>query len=305
MISKSAKIYILIFLAAVAVICGSVYFLKKGRAPSIQIVFPKSGVILKSGTVQMIRWKSENIPGANKISVAIRRISPPPLQEEGQEFDPLIFVNLPDTGSKEWTVSDMYLNGTYVLEIASYASVPVTNPITATSEEFSIQKDETAGLECHDSPKYFAVEKGLSDSVGSDILIKYKTNSGQTFPCAYEAETADFELKNVEAEYFLAFTDNFLILDGGTAPEPRKLIAYDLRSRKITFTDFYAKPVIVSGDSITYLSKTGKKPTEKNCPNLKEYTANGLGAVIMSEVTVDLLSSAKKETDVFECRATQ
>ena len=286
-------------------IFGTFYFLKKRNIASVQIVSPKSGEVLKSGTSYTIRWTSENVPVSNKISITIRRIPPPPLKEEGQEFDPIIFTDLPNTGSKEWTVSDMYPAGKYVLGITSYVSVPITDPLTAESGEFNIQKDAAVGLECHESPKYFVVEKSLSDSVGSNILIKYKISPEQNFPCAYAAASGDFELKNVLAEYFLAFTDNFLVLDSGTAPEPRGLIAYDLRSRKKVFTDSYAKPVVVEGDRITYLSKLGQKPTLENCPALNEYAKNDLGAVIMAKVTVDLSSLDKKEFGATECRATQ
>ncbi len=309
MFSKNIKVYILILMVALVVVFGSLYFLRKGinSAPtqSIQVISPKSGDIVKVGSTQKIQWVSENIPASNKISVTIRRIPPPPIQEEGQEFDPIIFTNLPNTGSKEWIVSDMYPEGKYVLGITSYFSVPVTNPIIAESGEFSIQKNEAIGLKCNDSPKYFAVEKSLSDSVGSDILIKYKKNSEQNFPCVYAVASGDFELKNVLAEYFLAFTDNFLVLDSGTAPEPRGVIVYDLRSHKNVFTDSYAKPVIVKGDTLTYFSKTDSNPTLENCPNLNEYKGNGLGAVIMSKITVDLSSFSKKELGVFDCRATQ
>jgi len=163
----------------------------------------------------------------------------------------------------------------------------------------------TSGLECYNSAKYFAIQKSLVDSVGSDILIRYKISPSGNFPCAYTMTSEDFEIKNVQAEYFLTFTDNFLVLDKGTAPEPRGLVVYDLNSRKIVFTDSYAKPVVVVGDSITYFSKTDIKPTIQNCPDLNAYTSNGLGAVIMSKVTVNLLSLNKVDTGVTECIATQ
>jgi len=163
----------------------------------------------------------------------------------------------------------------------------------------------SAGLTCNDSPKYFAVEKSLSDSVGSNILIKYKASTGQKFSCAYLVSEGDFELKNVMAEYFLAFTDNFLVLDSGTAPEPRGLIVYDLRSREKVFTDSYAKPVIVKGDTLEYWAKSDQKPTAENCPTLAENTKNYLGSVIMSKVSLDLSTLTKKDTGAFKCLATQ
>lgn len=180
------------------------------------------------------------------------------------------------------------------------------NTATLSTKDFTTTCTQMPnGLQCHDSPKYFAIEKSLAESAGSDILIKYKTSSDQNVACEYVVTDGDFERKNVLAEYFLVFTDNFLILDKGTAPEPRGLITYDLRSREIVFTDSYAKPVVVEGDSITYFSKTERKPTARDCPDMDDYTSKGLGRVIMSKVTVDLLSFTKKDSGVIKCIVTQ
>ena len=112
------------------------------------------------------------------------------------------------------------------------------------------------GMECYDSVNYFAIQEPLTDANGSKILIKYKTSPSATFPCAYVVAIDDFEIKEVIAGYFLTFTDNFLVLEIGTGPSFRKLIVYDLRSRKEIFSDTYEEPVKVKGDSITYLSYT-------------------------------------------------
>ena len=160
-------------------------------------------------------------------------------------------------------------------------------------------------ISCYKSENYFVVEKSLVPEVGTDILVKYKKNPSQDISCKYVVENGDFEIKNAEAQYFLAFTDNFLLLDSGTAPEPRGLVVYDLRNQKKVFTDSYAKPVDVTGDSISYLSKTNIKATNQNCSDLKTYTSNGLGAVIMSKVTVNLLTLSKKDIGVTQCLSTQ
>lgn len=296
---------LIIFLAIVVVtIVGLFYFLEDNKKASIEFVFPKSGDAIETNSLQTLKWKSKNIPSSNKISITIRRVPPPPLQEEGQEFDPIIFINLPNTGSQEWSVSDTYPEGNYILEINSYADIPVTNPISAESEVFKINKS-AIGLKCHDSPKYFAIQKNLDPNVGSNILIKYKNNPDQDFPCTYTVANSDFEIKNISAEYFLTFTDNFLVLDSGTAPPPRGLIVYDLRSQNKVMSDTYTKPVIVEGDNITYFSKTSIKPNLQNCSDLENYLQNGLGAVIMSKVTVDLLTLQKKDLGITECIATQ
>ncbi len=109
---------------------------------SIIIISPKGGESWVTGSTQTISWTAENIPSNYKISVTIRRIPPPPLQTEGQEFDPIVFTNLENSGSVEWAISGMYPTGNYVLGVTGYASLPVTNPVSAESGQFKITKSE-------------------------------------------------------------------------------------------------------------------------------------------------------------------
>lgn len=106
----------------------------RSAQPSITLLSPNGGEVLKEGSAYPIRWSTQNIPATNKISITIRRVAPPPLPLEGQEFDPIVFVNLENTGSKDWDVSEMYPEGNYVLGVTSYASLPITNPISDESD---------------------------------------------------------------------------------------------------------------------------------------------------------------------------
>lgn len=138
------KKILIIILIIVLGLASAVYLIyKKSAEPSITLISPNGGEILKEGSVHTIKWKTQNIPAENKISINIRRVPPPPLQEEGQEFDPIVFVNLENNGSKDWNISDMYPEGNYVLGITSYASIPVTNPLSDESDTaFKIAKSE-------------------------------------------------------------------------------------------------------------------------------------------------------------------
>jgi hypothetical protein len=160
-------------------------------------------------------------------------------------------------------------------------------------------------LKCYDSLQYFAIQESLSGAVGANILIKYKVSPSSTFSCVYDIGSEDFEIKNTKSEYFLSFADNFLLLDSGTGPSNRQLIAYDLRSKKLVLMDSYQGPVTVTGDNITYLTKTDQKPSLQNCPDLSSYTANGLNALIMAKVSVDLATGTKKEWGKNQCVASQ
>jgi len=132
------KVVVALVVIALIAMIAWVYAPHKDMTPSIHVTMPASGATLVEGATQTIRWESMNVPATHSIAISIRRIPPPSLQEEGQEFDPLIFTGLPNTGAVEWTVSDMYSPGSYVLGITAYEATPVTNPITAESAAFEI-----------------------------------------------------------------------------------------------------------------------------------------------------------------------
>lgn len=161
------------------------------------------------------------------------------------------------------------------------------------------------GDKCHSTQSYYGIEKQVGDSAVTHILVKYKTSPEQHFSCIYKVERGDFEISNDEPDYLLSFTNNFLIIDRGTAPEPRGLIVYDLRSRTQVYTDQYASPWTVLKDVITYWSPASTTPTADTCPTLAEYTKDGFGAVIENHVELDLTTLTKKELGESRCMPTQ
>ena len=159
-------------------------------------------------------------------------------------------------------------------------------------------------ISCEESSKYFVISKRSEDYIKSDFLVKYKTDKDQVIPCDYIVAEGDFEIKNQEATYFLALTDNFLLLDRGTAPPPRTLTAYDLNSRKEVYNDQYSyrPPVSVSGDNITYWSPIDEEVTEDNCPEFYElYKLYSGSAEIEAYVTLNLVDLTKEELGEYRC----
>lgn len=120
---------ITIIVVALIALAGLFFFLQNKNTPSLSLISPNGGEVLEIGTIHTIKWKSKNISDENLISISIRRVMPTSEQIEGQEFDPVIFVNLPNTGSVDWMVSDMYPSGEYLINITSYSSLPITDSI--------------------------------------------------------------------------------------------------------------------------------------------------------------------------------
>jgi|GEM_PF-2355588 len=158
---------------------------------------------------------------------------------------------------------------------------------------------------CEENGKYFVVYREVDGSVGSDILVKNKMTENQFIPCAYKVGAGDFEIKNVNAEYFLDITNNFLILDSGTGPDNRKIIVYDLYTRKQVFSDTYDEFYESRGDTLKYWTPTKEKVVAENCPQLAEFSASGLGAEIQKHVSVDLLTLTKTDLGESRCQAIQ
>ena len=159
--------------------------------------------------------------------------------------------------------------------------------------------------DCVSNNKYFVVQKGLIDNVGSDILVKYKSTKDQKYSCEYLTSNSDFQIKNEWAEYVLTLENNFLILDSGTGPPPRRLIVYDLTSRKKAFIDSYSNLITANSSSLTYWSPVDTKPNETNCPKMVEYTSKGLGTEIESRVVLTLSTFNKTELKEYRCSPTQ
>jgi hypothetical protein len=163
-----------------------------------------------------------------------------------------------------------------------------------------------SGLRCKENDKYFVIADGYNSVSGlSNILVKYKREEDQKIDCNYVVESTDFEIKDQWATSLLALTDNFLVLDIGTAPVPRVFDIYDLSNRKKVYSDHYSTPTNIKNDLITYWSPINEKVTNENCPDLDKYSEGGLGAGIEAHVTLDLSNLVKKDLGEHRCSARQ
>ena len=179
-----------------------------------------------------------------------------------------------------------------------------------TSPDYNAPKICTLGNrgyeeDCVNNDKYFVVSKNLTESVGSDILVKYKTSPTQNISCEYSKDDLDFEIKNERAEYIMSLENNFLILDSGTAPPPRGLIVYDLLKKKNVYNSSYSNPITIKNNKISYWTETSEKVTAENCSDLKEHESYGLGSAIETYITLDLNSLKTTDSGQHRCSPRQ
>jgi len=110
----------------------------EGLAASIAVLSPNGGGILEVGSTQIISWETQDIQSYPNISIHIKRMPPSPFPEEGQEFDPIVFVGIENDGSEEWVISNMYPEGRYVLEVVGYSDLPLVEGNYISDESDSI-----------------------------------------------------------------------------------------------------------------------------------------------------------------------
>ena len=139
----------LLLLMTLALLGGGIWYWWNSQStplPTLHITTPTGGEEWQPGEEHVISWSTHGIPATDYISITIQRLPPPPLQTEGQEFDPIIFTNLPNTGSTTWKISPMYPSGTYVLGIQAYATLPITQgEVTAESVPFTLTHPTLSG----------------------------------------------------------------------------------------------------------------------------------------------------------------
>jgi hypothetical protein len=156
---------------------------------------------------------------------------------------------------------------------------------------------------CHNSQKYLIIEQSTGE-VGTNFLVKFKLDSNQLLQCKYIVEKGDFEIKNEEAEYFLALQGDLLILDSGTGPDPRGLIIWNLHERKKVYSGDYSEPIEIKSGYLEFWMET-EKATNENCPELKKWESDGLGAAIEGKVRLNLFDFSIVKSSQIRCNSRQ
>lgn len=120
----------IILILLVVFFAGIFIMIERKNAAKITLLSPNGGEVLERGSFWTINWETKNIPEGNKIAISIRRLLPENTSTEGQEFDPLIFVDLENNGNIDWTIPSSYPEGEYLMEVTSYESLPIKNPVS-------------------------------------------------------------------------------------------------------------------------------------------------------------------------------
>jgi len=187
------------------------------------------------------------------------------------------------------------------LETSSLYTTPTLAPA-----KYSPTPIKGADLEkCYENNNYFVIEQGATDSVGGNLLVKYKSADNQKFDCKYVVEQNDFEIKNEDADYYLGLENKFLLIDRGTGPHPRAFIIYDLEKRQKVYNASYSVPVNLENNYFDYWKGVSTKVTKENCPEKDYYENAGLGTGIEEHVRLSLINLKESSLNELRCSGRQ
>jgi hypothetical protein len=159
-------------------------------------------------------------------------------------------------------------------------------------------------ITCYESAKYLVVAKELREEIGTDFLIKYRSNRSEKLECSYVYEKEYFEIKNEWAEYFAGLKGDLLILDSTTGPGPSGLIIWDLVKRKKVYEDSWSGAEETKDDTLVYWTETGEA-TDSNCPELEKWKSQGFEAAVETKVILNLTNFQITKTPQTRCSARQ
>lgn len=156
---------------------------------------------------------------------------------------------------------------------------------------------------CHDNARYRVVARP-TDAVGTDFLVQHGGRESERQACNYTPRPGDLEIRNEGAEYFLALRGSKLVLDSGTAPEPRGLVIWDLDKRAKVYTGTYSSPYRIDRTGMNFWMPSGEA-TQDNCPQAALWRAQGLGAALETQVRLNFADLTVRPSAAVRCSARQ
>lgn len=159
---------------------------------------------------------------------------------------------------------------------------------------------------CFQYPNYT-----VSTTTVSNTPIQIITVRPASIPCqqiaAHHKDQPILVIKN-EYEFFLGLAGNVLITDSGSGPDGRVLTLYSINKRLpfLRFDDYSdeAKDLVVKSNKLVLWYKTSYA-TKANCRQYNQWTTQGFGAVMESQVSVDLDSHRVVDTTRRRCQPRQ
>lgn len=123
--------------------------------------------------------------------------------------------------------------------------------------------------------------------------------------CDDSVRAGDRTIARHPHEQFLAVAGGRLMLDRGTGPDGRWLVARDIAGRAPDAEWPYSELVRADGEQLVVWRSDSAAPTPARCPELATWRANGLGAAIERQWRIEPATGRLQALDAWRCAPRQ
>ena len=145
---------------------------------------------------------------------------------------------------------------------------------------------------CQAHPPYFVVVRQRTDSLNSDVLVKFGNGQRQ---CVYQAEPADYELQAVNTNRFVKLAGRYLFLGGGTAPDIESFAVYDLVARTKIYEHAYMENSFRLTESMVWFTEPLGRAAPERCKDYDRIVKLGQTPTMEGDVSFSLDDLAHPE----------
>ncbi|ABI63219.1 hypothetical protein [Granulibacter bethesdensis] len=175
----------------------------------------------------------------------------------------------------------------------------VLNPVFASASDNN--PDPVAKPVCFDTNRHRVIARDRTAEVGQDIVVRGRI----TGPCRFDKKTGDWIVSGRDdADYVQKVIEPYLFIDSGTSAM-RGFSIYDMASRKRLYSGATQDQPRYGKTDVTLWVVTDRPVTQANCPALKQFKAQGGGAVIEAETSFRYADATVHQTGAVRCAYTE
>jgi hypothetical protein len=155
---------------------------------------------------------------------------------------------------------------------------------------------------CFQNDVALVIAQERTEDAGMNLLLRAPAKG--KIKCEYVEREGDWIIGEPgDPLWYEGLAGNYLVLTRSTGPDGN-IVIYDIASRSILVDEPADNEIALADETVTYWQRTSPG-TAENCPEIGEYTANGLGAIMAEERLLDIASGEITPTGQSRCTATQ
>ncbi len=185
-----------------------------------------------------------------------------------------------------------------------------TTLTSQTRNSLMTKKDTIVGIKGCDKAQHTETKLGnaFTYSQAKVTTVASEEGVGEEIYVNLPNQKDTFTIENIDAYHFMGIKNDLLFVDNGTGTNGRKLLVYDLKTRKLAHETLYEGDLSIEKDKIRYKTPIDTRNIRlmaSVCPDKEKWEKQGLSAGYAQFVVFDLATKEAEETGEYTCYVMQ